>query len=222
MGVNGVTNNTVSNQYTTRNVEKDKTNQSTDKKATASTEAQGTGVVYEPSDTSVKSKNEAIVAQLKMDQEERQKKLFDIVRNSMKGQGNSFALASNDSMWRFLADGKVAVDEVTRKKAQEDISEDGYWGVKKTSDRIIDFAKALTGGDASKIGQMRDAFEKGFRQATKTWGKELPSISKDTYKAVMDKFDAWEKEANASQKTDKTDKTESVPTDMSVQMNADS
>lgn len=222
MGVNGVTNYTIADQYVANATEKEKVKKTdvkpevTDKKPSKKEE---TGVVYEKSDASVKSKNEAIVAQLKMDQEQRQKQLFDIVRNSMKGQGNSFAIATADDMWKALASGKVTVDEATRKKAQEDISEDGYWGVKKTSDRIIDFAKALTGGDASKIDEMRKAFEKGFKQATKTWGKELPSISKDTYKAVMDKFDAWENEAKKPQETEKK---EPETTDISVQMNADS
>ena len=36
---------------------------------------------------------------------------------------------------------------------------------------------------------MRDAFKKGFDEATSTWGKSLPDISQKTYQAVMDKFD---------------------------------
>ena len=39
---------------------------------------------------------------------------------------------------------------------------------------------------------MRQAFIKGYKQATKTWGRELPQISQDTYKAVMEKFDKLE------------------------------
>ena len=36
---------------------------------------------------------------------------------------------------------------------------------------------------------MRKAFEKGYKQAEKTWGGELPEISKQTYDAVMKGFD---------------------------------
>ena len=32
---------------------------------------------------------------------------------------------------------------------------------------------------------------KGFDEATKAWGKELPEISKKTYEAVEKKFEAW-------------------------------
>ncbi len=89
------------------------------------------------------------------------------------------------------------MDAATKAQAQADIAEDGYWGVNQTSDRIIDFAKALTGGDPSKAEAMRDAFKKGFEQATKTWGDKLPDISQKTYDAAMKKFDDWAAEANA-------------------------
>lgn len=38
---------------------------------------------------------------------------------------------------------------------------------------------------------MKAAVEKGFKLATKSWGKELPDISKNTYSAVIDKFDDY-------------------------------
>lgn len=86
----------------------------------------------------------------------------------------------------------LEVDEATRLQAQQDISEDGYYGVKQTSARILDFAKAIAGNDPEKIAEMRSAVEKGFEQATRAWGEELPSISQETYKTVMNGFDEWE------------------------------
>ncbi len=87
----------------------------------------------------------------------------------------------------------VPVDEATRKKAQEDISEDGYYGVKKTTERIMDFAKALAGGENSKIDMLRKAVQDGFEGAKRQLGgDELPQISKDTYDAVMKEFDIWQ------------------------------
>ena len=99
------------------------------------------------------------------------------------------AIGTADSMWSFLAKGDFTVDEATRAQAQADIAEDGYWGVNQTSDRIIQFANALTGGDPDKIESMREAFKKGYAQAEKTWGGSLPEISQKTYDAVMEKFD---------------------------------
>ena len=128
-----------------------------------------------------------IVAQLKAEQEKRQSQLVDLVRDMMTKQTNTYGAANN--MWQFLAKGDFTVDAATQKKAQEDISEDGYWGVKQTSDRIVSFATSLAGDDPKALEKMRDAFVKGYKQAEKTWGRKLPDISQKTYDEVMNKFD---------------------------------
>ncbi len=157
------------------------------------------GVVYEPSKENPTAsaqkytQNTELVNKLKADAESHTKQLQNIVQQLMTKQGQTFNNAND--MWRFLASGKFEVDEATKLQAQKDIAEDGYWGVNQTSDRIIDFAKALTGGDPSKIEDMRDAFKKGYEQAEKTWGGKLPEISKQTYDAVMEKFDKMAEEA---------------------------
>lgn len=138
-----------------------------------------------------KSDRTALIQQLKADQEKMINNLLDIVMKTINGQGSTFAIASQDDMWKFLAEGKFTADEETVAKAKEDISENGYWGVNQTSDRIVDFAIALSGGDSSKADELLDAFKKGYEQATGTWGKELPEISKKTYDAVEDKFNQW-------------------------------
>lgn len=141
--------------------------------------------------------NVDLINQLKADAEARTSQLRSLVEEMMTKQGSTFATAksgSGDDIWKFLAKGNFTVDEAAKLKAQEEISENGYWGVSQTSERILSFAKALTGGDPSKIEEMRAAFEKGFSQATKAWGQELPSISNDTYDAVMKGFDKWAEE----------------------------
>ena len=155
--------------------------------------------VYEKSsdDTAVKSEKyskgdrTALVQQLKADQEKMMNNLLEIVQKTIAGQGSTFAVASQDDMWKFLAEGKFTADPDTIAKAKEDISEDGYWGVEKTSDRILEFAKALSGDDPDKADELLAAFKKGYKQATGTWGKDLPDISSKTYDAVLKKFDYW-------------------------------
>jgi len=96
-----------------------------------------------------------------------------------------------------LAEGKevdITVDSETQAAAQEAISEDGYFGVNKTSERIIDFAKALSGGDKSKLETLRNAFKEGFESAKEAFGGELPEISQQTYDKVMQGFDDWASE----------------------------
>lgn len=159
-----------------------------------------TGVIYEKSEcTETKSEkqvqNTDLINQLKADVEQRTSQLRRLVEKMITQQGKTIGKA--DDIWSFLASGDFTVDAETKAQAQEDISENGYWGVEQTSDRIIQFAKALSGGDPSKAQAMKEAFIKGFEEATKTWGKELPSISKDTYNAVMNKFDEWNREENS-------------------------
>lgn len=95
----------------------------------------------------------------------------------------------------------LEVDDATRLQAQQDISEDGYWGVKQTAGRILDFAKAIAGDDPDKLEEMKKAVEKGFALARDMWGGELPSISGQTYDAVMQGFDDWSKSISEKQQT---------------------
>ena len=131
----------------------------------------------------------AIVAQMKSDMEAQKLRLLDIVKKTIEGQGKT--IASADDMWAILASGDFTVDAATKEQAQKDIAEDGYWGVEQTSDRIVDFAKALANDDPEKADKMIEAFQKGYKEATKTWGKQLPDISSRTYDAVMEKMNKW-------------------------------
>lgn len=183
--------NSTTNSYQTSTASKTAST-STDK--TTTSDKAETGVVYEKSsqtdkDSVTKKTDYAMVAKLKADAEQRTSQLRSLVEKMMTKQGT--AIANADSMWSFLADGNFTVDEETQKQAQADIAEDGYWGVEQTSDRILDFAKALSGNDPEKADLLIDAFKKGFEDATKSWGKDLPDISQRTYDAVLEKFNKW-------------------------------
>ncbi len=175
-------------------------NSTTTPKTEATKETTEEAAVYEKSSGSnatsyhPKIDHKAIVAQLKADAEARQNQLTSIVEQMISKQGQTIGIA--DSIWSFLAKGDYTVSPSVKAQAQADISEDGYWGVKQTSDRIVDFAKALSGGDSSKAEELLAAFKKGFEQATHAWGKSLPSISQETYKAVEEKFQQWMNEEN--------------------------
>ena len=139
------------------------------------------------------TQNTNLVNKMKADAEAHAKQLQSIVEKLMSQQGDTFNKANG--IWSVLASGNLKVDAATQAQAQKDIAEDGYWGVEQTSDRIIDFANALTGGDPDKIEEMREAFKKGYKQAEETWGGQLPDISQRTYDAVMEKFDKMAEEA---------------------------
>ena len=190
MSVNGITS-TNTDAYSSYQTTTPKTSQAA-KNAEAATSDNTAGVVYEASkqeDSTKKiySPNTELVARLKADAESRSAQLQSIVQQMLSKQGTAYGQAND--MWSILSSGDFTVDASTKAQAQADIAEDGYWGVKQTSSRILDFATALTGGDPDKIEEMRTAFQKGYEQAQKTWGGELPEISKQTYDAVLAGFD---------------------------------
>ena len=171
----------------------------TEKKQSTKTtsDKNNSGVIYEKSSkdtttaskTNTKTSNTALIAKMKADSDSRISQLRSIVEQMKSKQGS--AIGKADSIWSFLAGGNFTVDAATKAQAQADIADDGYWGVNQTSDRIVDFAKALAGNDSSKAEELLNAFKKGFSEATKSWGKSLPDISQRTYDAVIEKFDKW-------------------------------
>lgn len=192
--INNVTTAAAAQTSSTRKTAESETN--TTQSKTQNKTASDTGVIYEKSNDTGRTVNKrtydpAVVAKLKSDAEQRTSQLRSLVEQMMKKQGA--AIGNADSMWRFLADGNFTVDAATKTQAQADIAEDGYWGVEQTSDRILDFAKALSGDNPEKADLLLDAFKKGFEQATKSWGQKLPDISQRTYDAVVEKFDNWKK-----------------------------
>lgn len=187
MSVNGITGISTKDVYSSYN----KTSKQTQQAAKDGNQSQANaGVVYESTVTKeavTKKDNSAIVKQMQQDLEMRTQQLQNIVTEMLTKQAG--ASKQFNDIWSLLASGDFTVDQATADKAKEEISEDGYWGVNQTSDRIIDFAVALCNGDETKLGEMKAAFEKGFGKAEEIWGGELPEISYKTYDSVMSKFD---------------------------------
>lgn len=137
----------------------------------------------------------ALVKALKEEVEARQKQFLELVKQSLTGQGEKIAIATDnmDGIWKALAKGNFTVSEEVKKQAQEDISEKGYWGVEATSKRMFEHASALAGDDVEQMKAMQKAMEKGYKEATKAWGKELPDISKKTLEAANKLFEDYYK-----------------------------
>ena len=187
MNVNGITSAVNAYQSTVKATQQ-KADSDTKKKTDTATAADS-GVILELSEESKKvyTPNTALVNQLKADQAKFHENFRNMVMEMISKQTGTYGKATD--IWKFLASGDFNVDAQTKLEAQEAISEDGYWGVKQTSQRIFDFANALTGGDPEKMAEMKEPFLKGYKQAEEMWGGELPDISKQTYDAVLAKFD---------------------------------
>ena len=187
MSVNGVTNATAA--YTNTS-----TAQAAPKKAEqAETEkdtAKDTGVVYEKSANATDSKSKkitdysSVVSSMKKELSNKNAHLQNLVNELMGKQANKY---------KNLADlfKNVNADPATIAQAKKDIGEDGYWGVEQTSDRLVSMAQALSGGDSAKADELIAAMKKGFSQATKAWGEDLPDICKNTIDTAVKKMEDW-------------------------------
>jgi len=88
----------------------------------------------------------------------------------------------------------LIIDEEARAEAAQAVAEDGELGVKAVSDQIAAFAKAISGNDKGKIDELKADIDKGFSEAARILGGELPEICQKTYEAVMSKLDQWSNE----------------------------
>jgi hypothetical protein len=184
MNVNGV--------FRSTTVEKKSSTPKSRELPAAKEEDQTSAAIYEKGDSNTQkasyTQDTATIDRLKSDLEKREKQLTDLVKKMLLKQGQT--LESTD-IYQLLREGKVDIDPETSKQAQNDISENGYWGVEQTSDRLVSFAKALTGGNPEKADEMIAAIQKGFEAAKKAWGGELPEICKKTIDSAMEKLNAW-------------------------------
>ena len=112
--------------------------------------------------------------------------------------------------WRTIEDSKEETDKLkmkllelilsfltgdTKKIAKESKEFlENYLSPEKVAKRILDFAKAISGYDKSKIPLLKKAVNEGFKEAEKILG-ELPDVSKKTYTLVMKGFEEWENES---------------------------
>lgn len=95
-----------------------------------------------------------------------------------------------------LLDGQNKEAALTEKditKAKESLAPGGYWSAESTSDRFIDFAKALSQDNPEKADALIEGFKKGYKAAEQMWGGELPKVSQQTYDLTLEKFEQWKK-----------------------------
>ena len=137
------------------------------------------------------SERAALVKSLKDDLNNQMSRFTNMMVQNFQKQGINFSMANGDDFWKMMASGNYTVDAKTKAEAQEAISEDGFWGVKNTSQRIFDFAAAMAGDDPEKMKKFQAAVEKGFSQAEDAWGGSLPSICGETHEAVNKLFDDY-------------------------------
>lgn len=151
----------------------------------------GKAAEYTKSNSSKKAPKSdmAVIEKLKAEAEQRTAQMRSLVEKMLSKQGKKFT--SFADTFDQIKKGLIQVDPAVSAQAQKDISEDGYWGVEQTSERLFSFAKALAGNDPAYADKMLEAMKKGFEQATKSWGGELPDICQRTIDAATEKINNW-------------------------------
>jgi len=120
-----------------------------------------------------------------------------IAFNSASIQGTMSSKSSNfkqeyDDFQTFLKgigyNGKP-IAELSKEEAAELVSEDGFFGINQTSQRIADFVINGAGKDEDRFRAGREGMIQGFKEAEEMWGGELPEISQKTMARAIEMVD---------------------------------
>ena len=85
-------------------------------------------------------------------------------------------------------DGKP-ITELSQEEAEDLVSDDGFFGVTQTSQRVADFAINLSGNNLENLEASKEGIIKGFEDAKKMFGGELPKISYQTQTRTLELID---------------------------------
>ena len=77
------------------------------------------------------------------------------------------------------------ITELTQDEAKDLVSENGFFGVTQTSDRVSNYVFSFVGDDMELLQKGRDGIVQGFEEAKKMFGGELPEISYKTQERTL-------------------------------------
>jgi len=129
---------------------------------------------------------------------------LEYVQNNTEAQDMLHNIFNNKEVFDFL-DGRESasgldlkstgyegkpITQLTAEEAKSLVSDEGFFGVEKTSERVSNFVFGISGDDVELLQESRKGLVKGFEEAEKLWGGELPEISYLTQEKSLEKVDA--------------------------------
>ena len=81
-----------------------------------------------------------------------------------------------------------SINELSQYEAAELVSENGYFGIQNTANRIADFVINGANGNAELLRSGLEGVKQGFAQAEDMWGQALPDISAETMNKTLDRI----------------------------------
>lgn len=118
----------------------------------------------------------------------------ELAKNNSVAQNNILDFLSGKEVEGELSlsdigyDGKP-ITELSVEEATDLIGEDGFFGVDQTSQRVADFVFSFSNDDIELLEKGREGIVKGFEEAEKLWGGELPEISYATQTRTLELID---------------------------------
>jgi hypothetical protein len=106
-----------------------------------------------------------------------QKELFDFLSGKVTESGYSLEDIGYE--------GKP-ITELSPEEASELVSENGFFGVTQTSDRVSSFVLSFAGDDPEALEKAIEGIKKGFEEAEEMWGGALPDISYKTQDRTLE------------------------------------
>lgn len=190
MDINGISQAMAAN-YDNTKVGKD--TEKKNKETIDNTVAESVAAAYEKSDAAEKKQvakyDAATIEKMKAEAELKTAQLRSLVEKMLLKQGQKFTTLAD--AFDMIKEGTIEVDDETAAEAAKEVADDGYWGVEQTSERMFSFAKALAGNDPTKADSMLEALQKGYDEAAKQWGGELPEICQKTLEVTKKKLTDW-------------------------------
>lgn len=117
-----------------------------------------------------------------------------LIQGSLEGNKNMFDYLSGKktsmgfSLKELGYEGKP-ITQLSQNEASELLGEDGFFGIKQTSQRVSDFVLNFSGDDLTLLQEGREGVERGFNEALKLFGGELPDISYETHARTLQLID---------------------------------
>ena len=81
------------------------------------------------------------------------------------------------------------ITQLSQSEASDLVSENGFFGITNTADRISNFIISAAGDDLQKLEAGKEGMLRGFKEAEKIWGSELPEISQKTIEKATQAVD---------------------------------
>lgn len=118
----------------------------------------------------------------------------ELIRDMVKTQSDNARYASNAND----ITAKFNIDNVSQAQAAYNVSDRGGYSRQMVTNKIVDTALAVANEDVKKLEVMREAVNKGFRDAELKMDERgnvsgLPQVSIDTYNEVKDRLEYAEK-----------------------------